>query len=79
MYNADIDNIFSTFEIKIKSKLKYTRKYPLRGYFLAPPGRRKRVTLKREKKIFGQTDYRPQIDHGLTTNEQTDMEVEIVF
>ena len=29
----------------------YTRKYPLRGYFLAPPGRRKRITMKFDRDV----------------------------
>ena len=29
----------------------YTRKYPLRGYFLAPPGQRKRITLKFDQSV----------------------------
>ena len=31
------------------AKLKHTRKCPLRGHCLAPPGRRQRITLKKEK------------------------------
>ena len=47
-----------------------TRKYLLRGYCLAPPGRRQRITLKRE--ILGWAEL--QITDG-----QTDVEIEIVF
>ena len=35
----------------LETHLAHTRKYPLRGYFLAPPGRRKRITLKFDRDV----------------------------
>ena len=65
------------FHFKFGSKSIYTRKYPLRRYFLAPPETRQIITLKRDKIFFGHTDYGPRItDHW---DGQTDVEVEIVF
>ena len=52
----------------------FTRKYPLRGYCLAPSGRRQRITLKREK-ILGAGG----ITDNVITDGQTDVEIEIVF
>ena len=55
-----------------------TRKCPLRGHCLAPPGKRQRIMLKREK-IFGTGGI---TDNGITdyvTDGQTDVEFEIVF
>ena len=49
-----------------------TRKCPLRGHCLAPPGRRQRITLKREKN-FGLAEL------WVTGDGQTDVEFEIVF
>ena len=56
-------------------RLVKTRKWPLRGHCLALPGRRQRITLKRENNfgVGGITGY------GLLTEGQTDVEVEIVF
>ena len=56
----------------------WTKKCPLRGHCLAPPGRRQRITLKREKN-FGVGRI---TDNGITDNVtegQTDVEFEIVF
>ena len=69
--------LFETFAIL------NTRKCPLRGHCLAPPGRRQRITLKREKNFGsgGITGYGLRItDYGLrVTDGQTDVEFEIVF
>ena len=59
---------------KIVFTFMYTKKCPLRGHCLAPPGRRQRITLKREKKFWagGITELR-------VTEGRTDVEFEIVF
>ena len=61
----------------------YTRKYPLRGYWLAPPGRRKRITLTRENTRAA--EYSPVVTgYGYVrtdgrTDGQRDVAVEILF
>ena len=54
-----------------------TRKCPLRGHCLASPGRRQRITLKREK-IFGSGGITDNVTVNVTEG-QTDVEFEIVF
>ena len=55
-----------------------TRKCPLRGHCLAPPGRRQRITLKREK-IFGAGGITDNVTDNVITEGRTDVEFEIVF
>ena len=70
------------FLLKVSTGVNFlvTRKCPLRGHCLAPPGRRQRITLKREKN-FGVGRITDEItDYGLQVTEgQTDVEFEIVF
>ena len=61
-----------TLKIFFQLEIFITRKYSLRGYFLAPLGMRQMITLKREKIFGGHMDHRPQ-------EMDPDEEVEIVF
>ena len=68
----DIPNFISPF-IYCSSGVSYR----LRTYFLAPPGRQERITLKREKN-FGAGGITDNVTE-LLTEGQTDVEFEIVF
>ena len=71
------------FKMCSKRHIYSTRKYPLRRYCLAPPGRRKRITMTRENTPAA--EYSPVVTgygYGRTygrTYGQRDVAVEILF
>ena len=63
--------VFSLFNVILFRHAGEARKYPLRGYCLAPLGRRQRITLQREK-ILGAGGITDNVKDNVTDNGRTD-------